>query len=88
MYYEIAPGDPMLTTIHAGLLLSQGEAMRAAYIIELGKHRPGMPKEFVQAFRMLQNTAMAALKDSNAMTEQGTQMFDRGDYDGGAREIS
>ncbi len=82
MYYEIAPGDPMLTTIHAGLLLSQGEAMRAAYIIELGKHRPGVPKEFVQAFRMLQNTAMAALKDSNAMTEQGTQMFDRGDYDG------
>src|SRR5208283_4083198 len=38
MYYEIAPGDPALTTIHAGLLLSQGEAMRAAYIIELGKH--------------------------------------------------
>ena len=80
--YEIAPGDPMLTTIHAGLLLSQGEAMRAAYIIELGKHRPGVPKEFAQAFRILQNTAMAALKASNTMTEQGTQTFDRGDYDG------
>jgi hypothetical protein len=80
MYYEIAPGDPTLTLIHAGLLLSQGEAMRAAYILELGQHRPGTPKEFVRALQSLQATAMAALKASNAVTEEGTQLFDRGDY--------
>ena len=53
MYYEIAPGDPVLTLIHAGLLLSQGEAMRAAYILELGQHRPGIPKEVKQTMRSL-----------------------------------
>src|SRR5262249_18406728 len=45
MYFEIAPGDPTLTIIHAGLLLTQGEAKRAAYLLELGQHRPGIPKE-------------------------------------------
>jgi hypothetical protein len=79
MYFEIAPGDPMLTTIHAGLLLSQGEALRAAYVVELGRHRPGVPKEYAQAFRMLQNSALAALKPSEAATEEGTRMFDQGD---------
>ena len=41
MYFEIAPADPSFTIIHAGLLLSQGEAKRAAYILELGKQPPG-----------------------------------------------
>ena len=86
MYYEIAPADPMLTLIHAGLLLSQGEAMRAAYILELGQHRPGIPKEVLQALRALQATAMAALKATNAMTEEGMQLFDQGDYDGAVKK--
>ena len=86
MYFEIAPGDPMLTTIHAGLLLSQGEALRAAYVVELGRHRPGVPKEYAQAFRMLQNSALAALKPSEAATEEGTRMFDQGDYDGALKK--
>jgi tetratricopeptide (TPR) repeat protein len=81
MYFEIAPADPMLTLIHAGLLLSQGEAKRAAYIIELGRHRPGIPKKLIQAFGMLQNTAIAALKASNAATQEGVKLFDQGDYD-------
>jgi hypothetical protein len=81
MYYEIAPGDPMLTLIHAGVLLSQGEAMRAGYILELGQHRPGIPKEAMQTLRALQGTATASLKASNAVTEEGTRLFDQGDYD-------
>jgi tetratricopeptide (TPR) repeat protein len=81
MYFEIAPADPMLTLIHAGLLLSQGEAKRTAYIVELGRHRPGIPKKLIQALDMLQNTAMAALKASNAATQEGVKLFDQGDYD-------
>jgi hypothetical protein len=86
MYYEIAPADPRLTLIHSGLLLSQGEAMRAAYILELGQHRPGIPKEGKRAMRALQGTAMAALKATNTMTEEGTRLFDRGDYDGALKK--
>jgi tetratricopeptide (TPR) repeat protein len=82
MYFEVAPADPALTVIHAGLLLSQGEAKRAAYILELGRHRPGIPKEFMQGMQMLQNSAMAALQASDTLTEQGTKLFDKGDYDG------
>jgi hypothetical protein len=86
MYYEIAPGDPTLTLIHAGLLLSQGEAKRAAYILELGKHRPGIPKESRQVFQAVQATAMAMLNATNLMTEEGTRLFDRGDYDGAVKK--
>ena len=81
MYFEIAPADPTLSFIHAGLLLSQGEAMRAAYIIELALHRPGTPKAFRQALQALQNSAVAALKASNAVTREGVTLFDQGDYD-------
>jgi tetratricopeptide (TPR) repeat protein len=86
MYFEIAPADPTMSFIHAGLLLSQGEAMRAAYILELAQHRPGIPKAFRQAFRALQGTAMAAMKASNAATQQGVKLFDQGDYDGAMKK--
>jgi TPR repeat len=79
MYFELAPGDPSFTLIYASLLLSQGEARRAEYILELGKHRSGIPEGTMQGLDMLQNTATAA---SDAVTEQGTKLFDQGDYDG------
>ena len=82
MYYEIAPGDPALTLIHAGVLLSQGEAMRAAYLLEIGKHRPGIPKEARQAFAAAQKySAWPRLKATNELTEEGTRLFDQGEYD-------
>ncbi len=86
MYYEIAPGDPMATLIHASLLLSQGEAMRADYILELGQHRPGIPKEVLQDLQALQATARAALNVTNANTEEGMRLFERGDYEGAVRK--
>ena len=86
MYFEIAPADPTMSFTHAGLLLSQGEAMRAAYILELAQHRPGVPKAFRQAFRALQGTAMAAMDASNAATREGVKLFDQGDYDGAMKK--
>ncbi|MBN2295316.1 MAG: tetratricopeptide repeat protein [Pirellulales bacterium] len=86
MYYEIAPGDPMLTLIHAGLLLSQGEAMRAAYILELGQHWPGIPKSSIHTMQSLQATAMASLKASDDITKAGIKLFDQGDYSGAIKK--
>jgi hypothetical protein len=86
MYFETAPGDPTFTVIHAGLLLSQGEAMRAGYMLELGQHRPGIPKVTLEAIGALQNSAIAALRASNDVTQQGTKLFDQGDYDGAIKK--
>jgi hypothetical protein len=82
MYYETAPGEPILTLIHAGLLLSQGEATRAEYILDLGRHRPGIPRECLKAIGAMHNTAAAALDASDTITKEGIQLFDQGDYDG------
>src|SRR5262249_21361291 len=43
-YYEIAPGDPGLTFLYAGVLLGGGEAARARLVLEFGNLRPGIPK--------------------------------------------
>src|SRR3954447_1020899 len=81
MYFEIAPADPTFTVIHGGLLLSQGEAKRAAYMLELGRHRPGIPKPTLGGMNGLGNSAITALMASDEVTEQGTKLFDRGDFD-------
>ena len=49
---------------------SQGEATRAAYMLELGQHRPGIPREIRQALQALQATAMAAPKATTPITTE------------------
>jgi hypothetical protein len=44
-YYEIAPGDPGLALLHAGLLLASGEATRASQLVVIAKQQPGIPRE-------------------------------------------
>lgn len=82
MVYETQPGDPTLAVLHAGLLLSQGEPQRAAYLLELARYEPGIPKNFIKAINSLQATAMAALEESNSLTQEGIVLYDKGDYDG------
>src|SRR2546425_438669 len=52
-YFEIAPGDPGLMLLHAGLLLSAGEATRASYLLVVAGQRPGVPKEIQQGFQII-----------------------------------
>src|SRR5262249_18422331 len=42
--FEIAPGDPAVFFMHAGLLLTAGEATRAWQVLTLARQRPGIPK--------------------------------------------
>ncbi|MBN1908830.1 MAG: tetratricopeptide repeat protein [Pirellulales bacterium] len=86
MYFEIAPGDPLLTMIQASLLLSQGEARRAAYLLELGQYWPGIPKRMVRTFQSVHFMAMVSLKASSDMTQEGIKLFDQGDYDGAIKK--
>jgi lipoprotein NlpI len=51
-FYEIAPGDPLMSTLHVGLLLAAGEAARADRVatlaINFGRMAPDFRKELVR----------------------------------------
>lgn len=85
-YYEIAPGDPGIAVIHAGLLLGCGEATRALHVIEFYHFRPGIPKSIDSVFAALAQAAKQAGKQSNAVTQAGVQLFDAGDYAGAVKK--
>jgi tetratricopeptide (TPR) repeat protein len=78
-YYEIAPGDPGLALLHAGLLLTAGEATRASDLIIIAGQRPGVPAEVRPVFGVIAGGGLRAGLDSNALVEEGTKLFDAGD---------
>ncbi len=79
-YYEIAPGDPGLLLLHAGLLLSAGEATRATHLIIVAHQIPRCPQEFKEAFDVVLNNAQAAHKASNELVFAGNKLFDQRDF--------
>jgi hypothetical protein len=85
-YYEIAPADPGLMLLHAGLLLSAGEANRASYLITVAAQRPGVPKAVRQGFEILLGHAQKVAQRPEALVRQGIRLHDRGDYDGALKK--
>jgi uncharacterized protein (TIGR03067 family) len=81
-FYEIAPGDPGLTLLQAGLLLSAGEAVRASHLLVVGKQRPGVPKELQQGFDLLLAHCQKAGEKSNQLVAEGIKLHDKEDYAG------
>jgi tetratricopeptide (TPR) repeat protein len=79
-YYEIAPGDPGLGLLHAGMLLGCGEATRAMHVVEFYQLRPGIPKPLADGLAILHNATKLAGKQSNAAMQEGIALFDAGDY--------
>ncbi len=79
-YYEIAPGDPGLMVIHAGLLMTGGEMTRASHILVIGLQRPGIPAPFRKAMLGLLAETMKAGKASNSLVEDGIKLHDKGEY--------
>jgi hypothetical protein len=80
-YFEVAPGDPGLMLLHAGLLLSAGECNRASYILQLAWQRPGVPKEVQDGFDQLLLHIRKAVEPSHTLVEAGIKLHDQGDYD-------
>jgi hypothetical protein len=80
--YEIAPGDPALLLLHAGLLLGGGEATRASHVAVVALQRPGVPKELRQGFDILLANTQRAGRKSNELVAAGIKLHDRGDYPG------
>lgn len=81
-YYEIAPGDPGLALLHAGLLLASGEASRAVHVVEFYRLRPGVPGVVDDMFKRLAAASNAAGSRSNTAVQAGIKLYDRGDYEG------
>jgi tetratricopeptide (TPR) repeat protein len=85
-YYEIAPGDPGLMAVHAGLLMSAGEASRASQILAVALQRPGIPAEFRKGMLGLLAHTTKAGKTSNEFVNEGVKRHDKGDYAGALRK--
>jgi hypothetical protein len=85
-YFEIAPGDPGLALLHAGLLLSAGEATRASYLIAVARQRPGIPKEIQKGFQAILAHAQKVAERPDALIRQGIKLHDKEDYDGALRK--
>jgi tetratricopeptide (TPR) repeat protein len=77
--FEIAPGDPAVFLIHAGLLLTAGEATRAWQVLTLAKQRPGIPKQVLTGLELLRTNAAAVIQEGQVRVNIGIQRFDGGD---------
>ena len=77
-HYEVAPGDPALVLVHAGLLLLGSEPRRASYVLMVGLQRPGIPAPIQRLMRGLAAQADKALEASNEATLEGIRLFDEG----------
>jgi hypothetical protein len=81
-HYEIAPGDPGLHMLHAGLLLAAGEVNRADYLAVIALQRPGVPDEVRGGLAFLHQQAQRAQDASNAVVQEGIALYDAKDYAG------
>jgi tetratricopeptide (TPR) repeat protein len=79
-HYEIAPGDPGLIMLHAGLLLSVGEANRAANMLVVGLQRPAIPTPVQQGLQIALANTQAFAQKSNTLVIRGTEFHDKSEY--------
>jgi tetratricopeptide (TPR) repeat protein len=85
-YYEIAPSDPAIMVLHAGLLLAGGESARALYVLTLAQQLPGVPSGMRQAFDLLAAHAQRTLNKAREPLHAGIKLFDAGDYAGASKQ--
>ncbi|HEX4149093.1 MAG TPA: hypothetical protein VHY20_08900 [Pirellulales bacterium] len=85
-YYEIAPGDPGLMGLHAGLLLSSGECSRALYVLVIAWQLTDVPKEVRESLDILAAHAQRMLVKGRAPLAEGIKLFDAGDREGAVQK--
>ena len=78
--YDAPPADPMLTMLHASLLLAGGEATRARYVLVLAAQHPQLTHEQREAYRELAARAEAAGRQSRALVLEGVEVRKRRDF--------
>jgi hypothetical protein len=79
-YYEIAPGDPGVMLLHAGLLLASGEGNRASNLMVVAWQRPRIPKEVRRGFEIVLAHSHKLSEKSNAVVREGLTLHDKGEH--------
>jgi tetratricopeptide (TPR) repeat protein len=80
-YFEVLPGDPGLALLHSALLLSGGEAQRAAILASFGLQRAGIPEEIKRGLNAVITHCQAAQARSAVLVRAGTMMADAHDFE-------
>ncbi|MGB8167795.1 MAG: hypothetical protein WCF18_09920 [Chthoniobacteraceae bacterium] len=86
-YYEVQPGDPGLTLLHAALLLSGGEAQRASVIATLGLQRPSIPEDIKRGLVSVIAHCQSAQARSSELVRLGVRLYDQRDFAGALRKF-
>ncbi|MHC5538424.1 tetratricopeptide repeat protein [Singulisphaera rosea] len=80
--YELRPGDPGWFYVHAGMLLTAGEATRAQQILGLGLQSRGTPKAVRDALNQMLMITERVIQDANETVAKGIALYDKGDKPG------
>jgi|GEM_PF-1229103 len=85
-FYEVQPGDAGLALLHAALLLSGGEAQRAAVIAALGLQRTA-PEEIKRGLRSIIAHCVSAQSHSMDLVRLGVRLHEMGEYEAAVKQF-
>jgi hypothetical protein len=86
-FYEVQPGDPGFALLHAALLLSGGEAQRAAAFAAFGLQRPAIPEEIKRGLTALIAYCNSAQARSTELVQMGIRFYDMADFPAALRKF-
>ena len=86
-YYEVQPGDPGLSLLHAALLLSGGEAQRASVVATLGLQRPAIPEDIKRGLNSVIAHCQSAQAHSSHLVQIGVKLHDLCDFTGALKKF-
>ena len=86
LYYEVVPGDPGLAMLHAGALLTAGDADRAQTILRLTLHRGDLDPQTQKILVSIMQHCSAFMAPSHQLVKAGVTLHDQGDFPGALRQ--
>ncbi|MFO0812843.1 MAG: hypothetical protein U0796_06465 [Gemmatales bacterium] len=84
-HFEIAPADPTLLILHAGLLQMSGAADRSNVMLVIASQSPGLPDNLRKIILAMVQANNAMVHDATRMTKEGYPLHDKGDFDGAVK---
>ena len=81
-YYEVAPADPGMALLHAGALLTAGDAQRAMIILRLALNYDNLDAGSARIIISVMQHAGAYMEPSHQIVREGVILHDKGDFEG------
>lgn len=78
-YYEVAPGDPGLYMIHAGLLMTAGELVRASHQLIIAQHVSHGSLDRV--FKLMRAKVQGTYAELHKVVKEGVKLHDAQEYE-------